>query len=260
MHHNSKRLLRELDMRSCVLIPARFKSSRFPGKPLALINGKPMIIWVAELASKAVGSDNVFIATDDERIGRVVAGAGYQYIMTSANCLTGTDRIAEAAHYLDYEIIINVQGDEPIASPEDILKCIDLKAKNMNAVINGFAPLSESEKVDDNCIPKVAMSRSNKLLYISRSPLPGCKSIGGRPSAYFKQVCIYGFSKYDLFLFSEVGEKSPLELYEDIEILRFLEIDRRVIMFECKSGSIAVDRPEDIIKVENSLRLRTFDG
>src|SRR5690554_6238247 len=111
-------------MRSVVLIPARYASSRFPGKPLASLLGKPMIIWVAELSAKAVGSENVYIATDDDRISSVVSNAGYQFIMTSSASLTGTDRLAEAAQHIDADIYINVQGDEPLVSPKDILQAI----------------------------------------------------------------------------------------------------------------------------------------
>ena len=100
--------MEENSKRSCVVIPARFKSSRFPGKPLAKINGKEMILWVAELSSKAVGKSNVFIATDDERISNVVKNEGYKFIMTSDKAYTGTDRIAEACKDSKYEIIVNV--------------------------------------------------------------------------------------------------------------------------------------------------------
>src|SRR5690554_857877 len=103
-------------MRSVVLIPARFGSSRYPGKPLVSLLGKPMILWVAELSAEAVGSKNVYVATEDERIASVVKAAGFQAVMTSDSALTGTDRLAEAAEQIEADIYINVQGDEPLAA------------------------------------------------------------------------------------------------------------------------------------------------
>ena len=100
-------------MRSVVIIPARYKSSRFPGKPLINLLGKPMVLWVAELSARAVGKENVYIATDDKRISKVVVDASFNTIMTSDKCFTGTDRLAEAAKQISADIYINVQGDEP---------------------------------------------------------------------------------------------------------------------------------------------------
>ena len=116
---------------------------------------KEMILWVCELSSKAVGNNNVYVATEDYRIEKVVKDSGFQCILTDENALTGTDRVAEAALNLDYEIIVNVQGDEPLVDPNDILKCIEIKCRNYNFIINGFTYLTDEE--DENCknIPKV---------------------------------------------------------------------------------------------------------
>ena len=114
-------------MRSVVIIPARYQSSRFPGKPLVCLLGKPMILWVAELSERAVGNKNVYVATDDEKIANVVIKAGFQAIMTSEDCLTGTDRLAEAAQKIDADIYINVQGDEPLIDSQDIRRVIEEK-------------------------------------------------------------------------------------------------------------------------------------
>ena len=117
---------------ACVIIPARYASTRFPGKPLVRLLGKPMILWVAELSAKAVGQEHVFIATDDIQIAKVVKESGYSVLMTSSKAKTGTDRIAEAAAQIDYDIYVNVQGDEPLVSPCDITACIKLKCKNLS--------------------------------------------------------------------------------------------------------------------------------
>ena len=238
-------------VRSCVVIPARYASSRFPGKPLAEIYGKPMILWVAELCASAVGKRHVYVATDNSSIKDVVVSSGFNALMTSEDCLTGTDRVCEAAKGLDYDIIVNVQGDEPVLNPQDILKCIQIKKKNMTSVVNGYVPIQESEDPCNVNLPKVIFNESQQLVYMSRNPLPGFLS--NAPSTYYKQVCIYGYSHHDLNVFSSLGRKSTLESSEDIEILRFLEFKNPVIMYECSAGSLAVDVPSDIATIEKYL-------
>lgn len=241
-------------MRTVVLIPARFGSSRYEGKPLAALAGRPMIIWVAELSAKAVGSENVYVATDDERIAEVVEKAGYQIVMTGSDALTGTDRLAEAAGSIKADIFINVQGDEPLVDPEDILKVRDAKSKNMGCVINGFCWLSENEDPENVNIPKVITTESGMLVYMSRKALPGFKDEKNAPLKYKKQVCIYGFSASELDAFRKFGRKSVLEASEDIEILRFFELDKKILMVETKGGSFAVDVPDDVHVVESELK------
>ena len=120
-------------MRSCVLIPARYGSSRYPGKPLVELHGKPMVLWVAELSARAVGAEHTYVATESERIAAVVRDAGFGCVMTSDRALTGTDRLAEAARSLDYDIYINVQGDEPEIEPEVIDGLIAVLQENPSA-------------------------------------------------------------------------------------------------------------------------------
>ena len=179
-----------------IIIPARYNSTRFIGKPLVDINGKPMIIRVVEIACETLGKENVFVATDDERISDVVEDNGYQYIMTT-DCSTGTDRV----------------------DPNE--------ATNKN-------------------IPKVVTNTKRDLIYMSRSPIPATK-LGVSKNTY-KQVCIYAFTKEELNKFYEL-EKTPLELDEDIEILRFLEMGINVKMVETFGTTQAVDIPQDVDKV-----------
>jgi len=240
-------------MRSVIVVPARYKSSRFPGKPLAQLNGKPMIIWVAELSSRAVGKENVYIATDDNRIADVVSEHGYTAVITSGYSLTGTDRVAEAAKNIESDIYINVQGDEPLILPEDILKISEYKKENFDCVINGFCYLSGSEDPHNVNIPKVITTEDDYLVYMSRAALPAVKDQAVIPESYKKQVCIYAYSRQELELFSGFGRKSELERFEDIEILRFLELDRKIKMVETTGGSLAVDVPSDVIFVEQAL-------
>jgi 3-deoxy-manno-octulosonate cytidylyltransferase (CMP-KDO synthetase) len=241
-------------MRTCIIIPARYASSRFPGKPLVTILDKPMILWVAELSSRALRKEHVYIATEDRRIADIVRSEGFSVLMTSRDALTGTDRLAEASLMVDYDIYINVQGDEPLIDPEDISRCIELKKTYPDAVINGFCWIGSEEDPASKNIPKVITNEEGQLIYMSRMPLPGYKETAKAPLHYKKQVCIYGFTRKQLRSFLVFGRKSYLEQSEDIEILRFFELGYRILMYECRSGSLAVDVPEDIPKVEEALR------
>ena len=241
-------------MKTIVLIPARYKSTRYPGKPLVLLLGKPMILWVAELSAQAVGRDNVYVATEDRRIADVVEAAGFNSIMTSGEALTGTDRLAEAAEQVRADIYINVQGDEPVVNPQDIIKIRDRKVANMGAVVNGFCWMDDKETPTSVNIPKVVTNEAGYLVYLSRCALPGYKEPKQAPSRYKKQVCIYAFTKDELAAFKSFGRKSELEAHEDIEILRFLELNKAIQMVETSGGSLAVDVEEDVFPVETLLR------
>lgn len=241
-------------MRAIIVIPARYKSTRFPGKPLTMLLGKPMIQWVAELSALAVGSKNVYVATDDERIEKAVIKMGYQVIMTSESCLTGTDRLAEVATKVKADIYINVQGDEPLVNPEDIQKIINAKIKNPKEIINGYSIIAKNEDPENKNIPKVIFTEDKRLVYMSRKTLPGFKEDKNSPKEYYKQVCIYAFNQEELLEYGKFGKKSTLEYSEDIEIIRFLEFGRTIRMIQTNPGSLAVDTPEDIPKVEYALK------
>ena len=240
-------------MKTVIIIPARFESSRFPGKPLTPILGKPMILWVAEICAKALPIEYVYIATDDSRIEKVVQEAGFNVVMTSKKALTGTDRIADAASQIDADIYINVQGDEPLLNPNDILSIIDIKKKYPNEVINGYCKINDNENPKSLNIPKVVFNENNQMLYMSRHLIPGSKSKQIKPPNYFKQVCIYAFNKKELLNFVNFGRKGTTELYEDIEILRFLDIGTKIRLVETRGSSLAVDIPEDVRNVEKEM-------
>ena len=241
-------------MKSVVIIPARYKSSRFPGKPLVNLLGKPMVLWVAELSAKAVGQENVYIATDDKRISKVVVDAGFNAIMTSDKCFTGTDRLAEAAKQISADIYINVQGDEPLVNPKDIVNIIKAKKLYYNEIINGYCSISSEEDPNNVNIPKVIFTEDNSLVYMSRQAIPGFKDNNQAPSQYYKQVCIYAFTADELKSYADYGRKSTLEASEDIEIIRFLEWGKKIRMVETSPGSLAVDAQEDVAKVEQGLK------
>jgi len=236
------------------IIPARYESSRFPGKPLVKLLGKQMIIWVAELASMALGQENVIVATDDSRIKDVVEEAGYNAIITSKKHPTGTDRLAEVAVKIEADIYVNIQGDEPTVSPEIIRKIINYKLKRPDYIINAMTKLTKLEDPKNINIPKVITNQKNDLVYMSRVAIPGYKNIKNKPTDYYKQVCIYAFSRNQLLKFRDWGKKSNLEISEDIEILRFLETGLPVRMIEVAGNSYAVDVENDIPLVETRLK------
>jgi 3-deoxy-manno-octulosonate cytidylyltransferase (CMP-KDO synthetase) len=241
-------------LKTIIVIPARFKSSRFPGKPLTKLLGKPMIQWVAELSSKAVNQKNVFIGTEDKKIYNVVTQMGFKAIMTSNKCLTGTDRLAEIAKKIKADIYINVQGDEPLINPKDIQKVIKAKKKYPNDVINAYTVIKKNEDPNSVNKPKVIFTKDKRLVYISRKAIPGFKEKKNAPDIYYKQVCIYAFNRKELLTYGKYNRKSILERSEDIEILRFLEWGKIIRLIQTKQGSLAVDVPEDIKKVEAALR------
>ncbi len=239
---------------TCIIIPARFKSSRFPGKPLVKLLNKSMILRVAELACKTMKKEDIYIATDDDKIEREIIDNGFQCIKTLQKAITGTDRVALASENLNYKFFINIQGDEPLVDPKDIQKCINYKKKFPHYVINGYCYVGKNEKVISRNIPKLVTDKNDNLLYISRAIIPAQKENKSNHFKNFKkQVCIYGFTKNELRKFHSYGRKTNLEEMEDIEILRFLELGMKVKMFKCKEGSLAVDVPSDVKKVEKEL-------
>tara|TARA_Y100000996_G_scaffold396496_1_gene362641 strand:+ start:9163 stop:9921 length:759 start_codon:yes stop_codon:yes gene_type:complete len=242
------------DLKVAIVIPARLKSSRFPRKPLALISGKPMIERVCNICKEALGSENIYVATDSKEISKVVVDSGYKAIITRSDCLTGTDRVAEASKKINADIILNVQGDEPILDPEDIKKVIQAKLEKPNYIICGYTYLNNNEDAKDINIPKVVVNENCELIYISRAEIPSSKNPTKKSSEIKKQVSIYAFNAQDLKEFRQFGRKSYLEEQEDIEILRFFELDKKVYMVKTAGNSIAVDIPEDIKKVEETLK------
>jgi 3-deoxy-manno-octulosonate cytidylyltransferase (CMP-KDO synthetase) len=230
-----------------VVIPARYQSSRFPGKPLVDLCGKPMIQQVWERCCEAVGTDNVYVATDDDRIDFAVKGFGGLVIRTSSDCLTGTDRIAEANRTIDCDFVINVQGDEPLINPADITAVINAFINGDGRIVNAMCQISNEEEFRSLTVPKVVCDQTGNLLYMSRAGIPLTKADEFKFG--FKQVCIYAFAREHLEFFFAQKKKTPLEGVEDIEILRFLEAGYAVHMIEVDIGSIAVDIPDDVSRV-----------
>ena len=231
--------------------PARFNSSRFPGKILKTIESIPLMIWVGKKCQQVTNSKNIFFATDNKNIYDTAIKFNFSSIMTSKKCLTGTDRVAEASKLIKKNIIINVQGDEPLVSGSDIKKILKKKIQYPNHVICGYNVINSDSKNTD--IPKVVFNKNKDLLYISRSLIPGMKNKKKIP--YHRQVCVYAFNHNELKKFSAIKKKTYLEKIEDIEILRFLELNIPIKMVKLSSNNfLAVDRPEHVKLIRNYLK------
>ena len=241
-------------MSTSIIIPARYGSSRYRGKPLVKILGKEMVIRVADICNK-IKNVKVFVATDSKKIANVVKKYGYKCIFTSSSCLTGTDRVAEASKKIRSKIYINVQGDEPTIDTKDIKKVIETKKKFPNHVICGYDKVHDFENPSSINLPKVVVNSKGELIYISRSLVPGKKKISQKIQ-YHKQVCIYAFNKKQLKKFYSMKRKSETESFEDIEILRFFDLNEKIKMVKLNSNSVAVDEIADVKKAEKLLAKR----
>jgi len=234
-----------------IVIPARYSSSRFPGKPLAMINGKSMLERVWDKCIKVTSKKNIIIATDDERIEEHCKQKQLNYIMTSSHCLTGTDRIAEVAMQIKADFYINVQGDEPLIEPSDINLILRRYMESPGKCYCGMSKITNEEDFYNPNIPKVVVSSNNQLLYISRAAIPTTKKLDMIEAK--KQVCIYAFTKDSLNEYGVNSKKEENESVEDIEILRLIERGYEVEMVEVSDSSIAVDTPEDLKRVVDYL-------
>jgi len=232
-------------MNYIVVIPARYKSSRLEGKPLIDLNGIPMIIRTYRQCLKAVPSNLIYIATDHDLIKKTCSKEGVQVVMTSSNCLTGTDRVAEVSEKIYAETYVNVQGDEPLFNPDDLKLLLKEIKKYPNDIITGYCEIDNELMHKDIHVPKVVIRPDGRLLYASRAPIPFNKLNTFQKG--WRQVCAYAFPKAVLKIFSSVKKKTELEEIEDIEYLRFLELGLEVRTLRMSKKSLAVDTPEDVI-------------
>lgn len=229
------------------VIPARFASTRFPGKPLALIKGRPMIQWVYEGARSAELLDEVIIATDDERIAAACRAFSAPVRLTSPAHRSGTERVAEVAQTIDNNIIINIQGDEPLLDGrllDGLVECLQDPAVPMASLMRRMTDLASA--ADPNRV-KVVTDKDGWALCFSRSPLPF-----GATDFYFQHIGLYGFQREALFRFCGLPP-SRLESAERLEQMRALENGIRIRMLETEASPLSVDVPRDIIEVEKIL-------
>lgn len=236
-----------------IVIPARYKSKRLPGKPLIDIKGLPMIVRTYNQCKKVVSSSKILVATDHKEIFKLCKKNNINVMKTSTKCLTGTDRVAEVAKKIKKKFYINVQGDEPLCNPVDIKKIINTAKKYPNAVINGFTEIKDKKTFYSPHIPKVIFRENGNLIYMSRAPIPSNKNRSLIKA--WRQICIYSFPYKSLKVFSNFKKKTRLEAIEDLELNRFVEIGYQVKMIKMSNKSIAVDTKGDLSKVRKIVKL-----
>lgn len=235
------------------IIPARYKSSRFPGKPLCDICGKKMVERVYENCKEVKEFAEVYIATDDTRIYEFCTQKNINVKMTSSQHMTGTDRIAEVAEMIDADLYVNIQGDEPLLEPEVICQAIlpFYKDKKLQ-VSNLMTAIKDPVDVVNNTVPKVITNKEGRGIYLTRAMAPYPK--GKLDYTYYKQVCVYGFTKEALRFYADYGKefgKAKIEQIEDIELLRFIENGYEVQFVEVQTTSVAVDTIKDLERVRS---------
>lgn len=235
------------------VIPARYKSSRFPGKPLADICGKPMIWWVYRQCKQVECFDAVYVATDDQQIYDTCLALDIEVIMTSDQHRTGTDRIGEVARNIEADLIVNIQGDEPLLEPATIKAAIEPFYKDSDLqVSNLMTKIKDPVDVTNFTVPKVITNKEGVGIFLTRAAAPYPK--GELNFSYYKQVCVYGFKPEALRFFCDYGMKygkAKIEAVEDIEILRFIENGYKVQYVEVESDTVAVDTVNDLERVRN---------
>ncbi|MDF1537210.1 MAG: 3-deoxy-manno-octulosonate cytidylyltransferase [bacterium] len=243
-------------MKAVVVIPARYGSTRFPGKPLADLDGKPLIEHVYRRACLADVED-VIVATDDRRIEEAVLGFGGRCVMTGSSHRSGSDRLGEVARGLDAGIIVNVQGDEPLIDPEVIDAVIaPLRGAAPPDIATVAVPINDNDHYGDRHVVKVVTDSEGTALYFSRSPIPH----GWKPGegAALRHVGIYAYTKESLLRFVTLSP-GKLEVLEDLEQLRALENGMRIAVVTREGFTgIGVDRPEDLERVLKIMLEETF--
>ncbi len=240
-------------MKTLGVIPARYGAQRFPGKPLALIAGKPLVQRVYEQARKASRLDVVVVATDDQRIAAAVRQFGGEVAMTSPDCPSGTDRAAEVARQRDCDLIVNIQGDEPLLRPEMINQLVDGLVADPGCAMATLAHKIETTAALANPnIVKVVFAATGNALYFSRHLIPYVRDTG-TTAAHFKHLGIYAYRREFLLKFVTMPQSS-LEKAEKLEQLRALENGFAIKVLVTPHDSVGVDTPEDVKLVEEILR------
>lgn len=238
------------------VIPARYGSSRFPGKPLALILGKSLIQRTYESCQKCSLLSDIVVATDDQRIFDHVQSFGGRVVMTDTHCSTGTDRIIQAVEkdpkLQDASILVNIQGDEPCIDPLVIQKVIELLIQDTQSMMStAIMKLHSEEEAVHPSVVKCTVDKEGYALYFSRSLIPSNPNQKFNPSTttYYKHIGIYGYRRDFLLQYGKL-ERTPLQNSEDLEQLKVLEHGFRIKTAVVDSTSVSVDHPEDIKKVE----------
>lgn len=235
------------------VIPARYASTRLPGKPLAVLAGKPMIQHVYERVSQASGVQVVIVATDDQRIREAVKRFGGAVVMTNPKARSGSERVAEVARDRSEQVIINVQGDEPMVLPEMVDQLAAFLERHAAIPMASLmTPMkSDADRANPNVV-KVVVDRDGFALYFSRAAIPHVRDASKSP-AVFKHLGLYGYQRHFLLQFPSL-EPTPLEQAEQLEQLRALEHGYRIKLLETAHDTIGVDTSEDLKRVEAMLQ------
>lgn len=248
----------EVNKKAICIIPARYDSTRLPGKPLIKIAGKPLLQWVWEVAKKSAILNRVIIATDDDRIVALCNKIGAEYLLTPKNITSGSDRISYTYQSLkeDADIIINLQGDEPLIKADVIDSLINQFALSNADVGTLIKVIKSNDELFDPSVVKVVVDNNNYALYFSRSTIPHLRDVKKenwlQSESFWKHIGIYAYSKESLMNFSKL-KPSSLELSEKLEQLRLLEYGAKFLCVETDIELIGVDTKEDVEKVEKIL-------
>ena len=233
------------------VIPARYDSSRLPGKALAEIGGVPMIVRVWRQTRRARSLERVIVATDDERIAHAVRAAGGEAEMTASTHQSGTDRIAEVAARIDAEIYLNVQGDQPFIAPEDLDALVaPMRAEAALAMATLATPITDREEWYNPNKVKVVCDARGDAIYFSRSPIPFARD-GGVPAVARRHIGVYGYRRDFLLRFAAL-EPGVLEQIEKLEQLRALERGYRIRVVASVAPSMEVDTPDDLMRANQA--------
>ena len=239
-------------MKAVAVIPARYGSTRLPGKPLLDICGKPLIQRVWNVVARVHGLDEIIVATDDERIAKAVQDFGGRAIMTSDDCQSGSDRVCEIAQTVDAEVYVNVQGDEPLIEPSAIERLLEVFAQDTSVQVATLcSPISREEAQSPNQV-KVVHDHIGNALYFSRAPLPYVREVNGT-AEYFGHIGIYAYRRETLCSFTSLPA-SPLEKAEKLEQLRFLQAGVPIRVLEVPKMGVGVDTQEDLKIVRAVIR------
>ncbi|MFP4198496.1 MAG: 3-deoxy-manno-octulosonate cytidylyltransferase [Halanaerobium sp.] len=243
------------ELKTAAVIPARYASTRFPGKALAEIMGQPMIVRVLQAVEKCELIDEIYVATDDLRIKTAVEEAGGKAIMTSAQHQSGTDRIAEAAQEIESDLIVNVQGDEPLIKAESIARALKPFQKDKKLKMSTLKRRISAVEAKNPDLVKVITDKNNYALYFSRSLIPYYRDTEPDEREYFQHIGLYVYRRDFLLQYAGM-ERTALEKAESLEQLRALENGFKIKVLETEAKLIGVDRRKDIELVEKEIRAR----
>jgi len=248
-------------MHTIAVIPARWASSRLPGKPLEDLGGRPLVVRVLETVGACSRLDRVLVATDDERIARAVREAGGEAMMTSPDHRSGTDRVAEVAGRSEADWVVNVQGDEPFLEPEALDVLLEARDRNGGAAEAGplCEPIGSAEEWADPSVVKAVASPDGRALYFSRAPIPAwmpTREAGNPWEGAWRHVGVYSCSREVLLRWAGTPP-TPLEMREGLEQLRLLETDIRIRLLRSPCRTLGVDTQQDLERARRRWRIES---